>query len=209
MTPRRDPVAVIVESRARAMPKSASFAVPSCVTSTLDGLTSRCTIPAACAAARASATWARSAAASSGSRPSACSASTARSAPSTCSITSHCSSCSLTKSKTATTCGWLSLAASLASRWARIRSGEVPSWNCPTRLMATSRPSTWSIGQPDRPHAALADLASQDVAAADRPRWIAHPTHHRDIRAGPPHLPGWVGVLLECPRPESNWRPFA
>ena len=40
------------------MPKSASFAVPSCVTSTLDGLTSRCTMPAAWAAARASATWA-------------------------------------------------------------------------------------------------------------------------------------------------------
>jgi hypothetical protein len=51
--PVTSPEAVIVESRARAMPKSASFAVPSGVIRMLDGLTSRCTMPAACAAASA------------------------------------------------------------------------------------------------------------------------------------------------------------
>ena len=41
------------------MPKSVSFTLPSGATRMLEGFTSRWTIPAVCAAARASATWAR------------------------------------------------------------------------------------------------------------------------------------------------------
>ena len=55
----------------RAMPKSDSFTWPSGATRMLDGFTSRCTIPAPCAAASASATWARIGAASSGVQPAA------------------------------------------------------------------------------------------------------------------------------------------
>ena len=54
----------------RAMPKSESFTCPSEATRMLDGFTSRCTMPAPCAAASALAVWARIGAASSGvSRP--------------------------------------------------------------------------------------------------------------------------------------------
>ena len=56
--PNTSPVWVCPDpSTARAMPKSVSFTVPSGVTRTLAGLTSRCTTPASCAAPSASAAW--------------------------------------------------------------------------------------------------------------------------------------------------------
>ena len=71
------------------MPKSESFTWPSGATRMLEGFTSRCTIPAPCAAASALATWARMGAASSGlSRPR-WRITSDRSVPSMYSITSH------------------------------------------------------------------------------------------------------------------------
>jgi hypothetical protein len=57
MVPTRVPVAVLVPSERRAMPKSPSLGEPFSSRSTLAGLTSRWRIPASWAAARASATW--------------------------------------------------------------------------------------------------------------------------------------------------------
>ena len=89
----------------RAMPKSVSFAKPRRSTSTFDGFTSRCTMPAACAAASASATCCiTSAASSTGMRP-CLFTSWVMVLPSTYSITSQWwpVSTSTTRSKTATT----------------------------------------------------------------------------------------------------------
>jgi hypothetical protein len=82
------PVCVwLVSVSARAMPKSATFATPSAVTSTFSGLMSRWTTPAAWARDRAMQTGSTSASASAGlSRPR--SRRTWRSdGPSTCSMT--------------------------------------------------------------------------------------------------------------------------
>ncbi|OLT38546.1 hypothetical protein BJF85_09620 [Saccharomonospora sp. CUA-673] len=73
--PANIPVLVNVTSpAAREMPKSVILAVPSSAISTFPGLTSRCTTPAACAAANADAACApiRAASAGGSSRPSPC-----------------------------------------------------------------------------------------------------------------------------------------
>src|SRR5919107_414356 len=102
--PVMSPVAVSVGSLyARAIPKSVSFTWPSGVTRMFEGLTSRWTIPARCAAARASAACPRSRAALSGGSGPRSATSWARLRPSTCSITSHCSPWSSRRSNTATT----------------------------------------------------------------------------------------------------------
>ena len=127
----------------RAMPKSASLAKPRRSTRTFDGLTSRCTMPAAWAAARASATCSMTwAASSSGIRPCLLT-SWVIVLPSTYSITSQWwpLSSSTTRSNTATTWGWLSCAASRASRSARARSVPSAPGSSPICLRATWRPS--------------------------------------------------------------------
>src|SRR4051794_12636897 len=131
------------------MPKSESFTCPSGATRMLEGFTSRWTMPAPCAAASALAVWATTGAASSGESRPRVRTSSARSVPSTYSITNHCwfipseVTCS-TRSKTATTLAWLSRAASLASRSARIASGVIPPGATPIALSATVRPRTSS-----------------------------------------------------------------
>ena len=83
---------------ARAIPKSVSFTSPCGVTIMLDGLTSRWTIPAACAAASASAACRTSGAASSGVRAPSRAISPLSVTPSTYSMTSQVSSPSVTRS---------------------------------------------------------------------------------------------------------------
>ncbi len=144
-----DPVTMPVCVRAgsvaiRAMPKSVSFTWPARSTMMFDGLTSRCTIPAECAAARAPAAWASRGAASSGESGPRSRTRRPRSTPSTYSITSHQESSSTTASKIETTCGWCSRALTLASRSARVRSVRSAPGSRPIRLSATGRPSTSS-----------------------------------------------------------------
>ena len=52
-----EPVSVMSDAPARAMPKSVTFARPSSSTSTFWGLMSRCTIPRLCAKRAARRTW--------------------------------------------------------------------------------------------------------------------------------------------------------
>ena len=130
----------------RAMPKSVSFTCQSRSTRMFDGFTSRCTMPAACAAARASAACHSSGAASSGESAPCSLTSWARVVPSTYSMTSQRASvsASTTKLNTATTCGWLRCAASRASRSARARSVLSAPGTRPIRFRATCRPRTSS-----------------------------------------------------------------
>ena len=97
--------------------------------------------------------------------------SSARSVPSTYSITSHCWLCpsptSSTRSKTATTLAWLSLAASFASRSARRASGVIPPGATPIFFSATMRCEDLVAAAPDGAHAAAADLRLERVPARD------------------------------------------
>ncbi len=79
----------VAEPMARAMPKSVIFTWPSGVTRMFAGFTSRCTTPAACATARASAIWSPSSLACSGSMSRPCAISSASGRPSTSSITRY------------------------------------------------------------------------------------------------------------------------
>ena len=186
------PDAVIVESRARAMPKSASFAVPSWVTSTFEGLTSRCTMPAACAAASASATCARSAAASSGSRP-----------PDVLGQHGEVGAVDVLHHQPLLVpladevehghdVGVVELGGQLGLALGphQVRRGAVGEQSDALDGHLTTEHLV--VGQPDRAHAALADLASQHVAAADRPRWScsSEPSSGHSRRPTPP---AWVG----------------
>jgi len=102
-----------------AMPKSVSTARPLSAISTLLGLTSRCSTPAACAVASAASSWRPASAAWCGgigpSREMIWSSERAA----TSSMMIHGRPSSSATSKTVTTPGWLSRAAVLASRWVR------------------------------------------------------------------------------------------
>ncbi|PRX44525.1 hypothetical protein B0I33_11133 [Prauserella shujinwangii] len=135
-------------SAACEMPKSTIFATPSSVIRMLPGLMSRCTIPAACAAASAPATCAPMFATTSGaSGP--CSASrSARLRAGRYSMTSTGKPWSVNTSCTATAFGCCSRAAIRPSRSARCRAssarrGSSPGWRS-SRLMATGRRSSSS-----------------------------------------------------------------
>ena len=136
------PVAVMLLSSTRAMPKSMTLAwrfLPSRITRTLAGLMSRWMMPLRCAWLRPSQTWAST------SRnwewdSAWCLMTSSRSSPFTNSMTRKKVSPSLSKSKMVTMLGWLSLPAASASRRNR------PSASSPLAtlgrmvLMATSRP---------------------------------------------------------------------
>ena len=133
---------MVSDSDARAMPKSVTFtifsgAVPSGPSSTLPGFTSRCTMPLACACARAAATCSPMRAASRTGNGPRSRTTCRRLGPSTYSITRNAwSSCS-SQSYTLTTFGWFRRAAARASR--RKRSRELDAASRLGSLTATSR----------------------------------------------------------------------
>ena len=136
-------VPVVVRSRPSvllAMPKSPTLAVPSAARSTLPGLTSRWSTPAAWDAARAAATSAPMRRARSGaSGPSANLSAKVR--PGRSSMTRKGTPSCSPLSKTATTLGWLSPAAARASASKRSRTpGSDARWGL-SRFTATSRSS--------------------------------------------------------------------
>ena len=65
----------------------------------------------------------------------------------------------MTRSKTATTCGWFSRAASRASRSARSRSGGLAAGHHPDPLDGHVAAEHLVAGEPDGAHAAAPDLA--------------------------------------------------
>ena len=98
-----------------------------------------------------------------------------RSVPATCSMTSHCSSPSVTKSKTATTWGWLSLAASLASRCGAHQAGCVATGEVPDPLDGDLATEHLVDGQPHRAHAAAGRSGAAGRSARPRDRvWLDH-----------------------------------
>ena len=148
------------------MPKSVSFACPSVVSRMLEGLTSRCAMPARWAEARPSATCHMIRPPRRAERPVVADQS-ASDSPSTYSITSHWWSSSVTRSKTDTTCGWLSIAASRASRSARAQVGAGRARQHADPLDRDVRGRAPRRGEPDGAHAAAADLAVERVPACD------------------------------------------
>ncbi len=168
------PVRVSVRSAtARAIPKSDSFTSPSSPTRMLDGLTSRWTTVAAWAAASASATLARIGAAASGVSGPPSAIICARFVPATYSMISQWPSGVSTKSKTATTFGWLTRAARRASRSARTMSASTDPGGIPTRLSATARPSTSSRPSQTAPEPPRPIWRSSVYLSPTRPLLIA------------------------------------
>ena len=111
-----------------AMPKSVSSTWPSSASITFAGFTSRCTIPAACAASSASSSAAATRAACATDSGPYCSTCSSSVWPATSCITVHGTPSSTTTSCTATTFGWSrSRAALRASRSARRRRSSIGS----------------------------------------------------------------------------------
>jgi hypothetical protein len=128
-----------------AMPKSASLTWPAS-SSTLAGLRSRCTIPAACAVARASQIWAVSSQASPGASlpPRRCWYA-ARSPSAIRSMTSARHSPSTTMSYRVTTFGCLSLSKAVRSLTKRDTKAGSAAYSCCSTLIARSWPVTRSL----------------------------------------------------------------
>ena len=158
------------------MPKSVSLAVPSAVTRMFDGFTSRCTMPASCAAVSASATWARRRAASPGRRP-----------PPSVDELGEVGADHVLHDQPLL----LALADEVEDghdvrvvepgRESRLALGahqpwRVPAGEEPDALERDLAPEQLVAGQPDGAHPALADLVQQDVAAPDDGVRLAHRT---------------------------------
>ena len=129
--------------------------------------------------------------------------------PSTYSITSQCTSSSSTRSKTDTTWGWLSAAASRASRSARSSSALSAPGIMPMRLIATLRPSTsssarWTVPEPPRPISRLERVPACDhvpTLLRPRPRLVPATPAHAPTRRNPRDHPNvldeleWRGLI--------------
>ncbi len=140
----------VMSSLAREMPKSVILTVPLSPSSTLPGLMSRCTMPAACAAASAAATCEPIQATSPCGISPRSTITSARLREGRYSITRQGAPSSSTTSNTVMALGWWSLAAIRPSRIARsmasLRSAAVrPGWssNCLTATTRASR-SSWA-----------------------------------------------------------------
>ena len=144
-----------------AMPKSVRWAWPFRSTSTLLGLTSRCTIPASWAASRAASRSRPIVTTAPGDSGPSVSRISCRLRAETCSITSQGLPPSSTTSYTVVTQGWTSRAAARASRIVRSRrmwrSSSLSSTEKVISFIATSRSRTRSV-------------ASQTVPMPPRPR---------------------------------------
>ena len=156
-------------SAARAIPKSVTLVRRSGVTIRLPGLTSRCTIPVACAAPSASAAWASRSRTTSGSIGASGRSRLESGWPSTSSITRNgrgvvepSTGAASPKSKTPAMPGWCSEAACRASVSKRVRKSASSAYSGLRTLIATGRDSTVSVPRQTSP---MPPVAIREVSA--------------------------------------------
>ena len=140
-----------------------------------EGFTSRCTMPAPCAAASASAAWARSGAASSGVSAPSRRTSSARVTPSTYSITSHCCVVLRDQVEDRDDVGVVEPGGQPGLALGAAEVGAVAARHHADPLEGDLAPEHLVAAEPDGAHAAAADLAVERVPACDHCRTLPLP----------------------------------